>query len=325
MNDQNYEQSSAGIPNWHTYLNTRIEEEKEEAFPEDLYYEIIRDMLLQSENSEKAVSEAIDKFYKHYLAGFSRGDFGGRKPPEYEAGAELNSISTIVFETIAEIPFADPKQDILSCFLLGIAKNAADEFDKRDPQFVCYIWGIQTAAVSRWNAYHVSTGPGDYERPGVTEAVDIWLSTSALIAKLFQADLLGEYGPLWASADFRDALEKNVDDNLTTLPFKQAQILAAVNYITLAGEAFAKEAKDSSKTRSYELNAARWKLWASKFQEVSDKIGEDAGLGLKQRAKEAHNRMVELYPEAFGEDRRDMESWNTRIFDQLMGATHLAE
>ncbi|KAF5672782.1 hypothetical protein FHETE_3616 [Fusarium heterosporum] len=302
MNDQDHERSPVESPQWLTYLNTRIEEEKEEAFPEDLYYEIIRDMLLQSEDSEKAVSQAIDRFYKHYVAGFSRGNFGGREPPEYEAGAELNSISTIVFETIAEIPFADPKQDILSRFILGIAKNAADEFDEKNPQFVCYIWGIQTAAVGRWNAYHVSTGPGDYERPGVTEAIDIWLSTSALIAKLFQADLLGEYGPLWASADFRDALEERTDGDLTTLPFKRAQILAAADYISLSGEVFAREAKDSSKTRSYKLNAARWKSWAAKFQEVSDKIGEDVGLGLKQRAKEAHDRMVELYPEAFNLD-----------------------
>ncbi|KAM0342118.1 hypothetical protein ACHAPU_009732 [Fusarium lateritium] len=299
MNDRYHEQSSAEIPKWITYLNTRIEEEREEAFPEIVYYQIIRDMLLQSEDSDKAVSQAIERFYEHYVAGFSRESFGGRVFPEYEAGAELNSISVIVFETIAEIPYTDPKQEILSNFLLGIAKNAADEFDEKNPQFVCYIWGIQAAAVGRWNACHVNTGPWDYERPGVTETINVWLSTSALIAKLFQADLLGEYGPLWASADFRDALEKHADGDFTKLPFKHAQILAAADYILLAGVAFAKETKDSSKKRSYELNAVKWKSWASKFQEVSDKIGEDAGWDLKQRAKEAHDRMVELYPGAF--------------------------
>jgi hypothetical protein len=147
----------------------------------------------------------------------------------------------------------------------------------------------------------VNAGPLDYQGSGVTEAINTWISTSALIAKLFQANLLGEYGPLWVSADFKKAFEAQTDRDFTKLPLLQAQILAAANYILLAGEAFAKEAKESSKKRSYVLDASKWKLWASKLQEIADKVGEDAEFGLKHKAQEAHDKMVELYPEAFEE------------------------
>jgi hypothetical protein len=135
MDNQDHEQSSPESPKWLTHISTRIEEEKEEAAPQDHHYEIIRDMLLQSDYSDKAVFQAIERFYTQSIAGFSEEDFGGRQPPEYQAGNELNGIAMIVFETVAEIPFADPKQDILSRLLIGVAKNAADTFDKK----VCFL------------------------------------------------------------------------------------------------------------------------------------------------------------------------------------------
>lgn len=147
----------------------------------------------------------------------------------------------------------------------------------------------------------MNAGPLDYQGPGVTEAINTWISTAALIAKLFEANLLGEYGPLWVSADFKNAFEAQTDRDFIKLPLKQAKILAAANYILLAGEAFAKEAKESSKKRSYVLDASKWKLWASKLQEIADSVGENTEFYLKHKAQEAHDRMVKLYLEAFEE------------------------
>jgi hypothetical protein len=141
----------------------------------------------------------------------------------------------------------------------------------------------------------VNAGPLEYQGPGITEAINTWISTAALIAKLFQANLLGEYGPLWVSADFKKAFEAQMDRNFIELPLKQAKILAAANYILLAGEAFAKEAKESPKRRSYVLDASKWKLWASKLQEIANEVSEDAEFGLNHKAQEAHDKMVELY------------------------------
>lgn len=147
----------------------------------------------------------------------------------------------------------------------------------------------------------VNAGPLDYQGPGVTEAINTWISTAALIAKLFQANILGDYGPLWVSADFKKAFEAQMDRESIELPLKQAKILAAANYILLVGEAFAKEAKDSSKTRSYVLDALKWKLWATTLQEIADIVGENTEFDLKHKTQEAHDRMLELYPEAFEE------------------------
>jgi hypothetical protein len=125
------QQESSDSPTWLKYIEQMIEEEEDEIDSEAIYYEIVRDMLISEEDPDKAVSEAIQKFYDHYVAGFSGEDFGGREPPEYDAGGYLNSIAVIVFELVAKIPFTDPTQDMLSKFLIGIAKNGADMFDEK--------------------------------------------------------------------------------------------------------------------------------------------------------------------------------------------------
>jgi hypothetical protein len=75
-----------------------------------------------------------------------------------------------------------------------------------------------------------------------------------------------------------------------------------VNYILIAGEAFAKEAKTPSQKWHLELNAKKWRLWASKLREVADIVDKDAKWDLKERAQKAFNKMVALYPEAFQDE-----------------------
>ncbi|KAF9768116.1 hypothetical protein IL306_014631 [Fusarium sp. DS 682] len=299
MTDQ---QNTSDSPLWLRYIEEMIEEEEDEIDSESIYYEIVREMLLSKEDPDQAISKAIQRFYYHYVAGFSEEDFGGREPPEYDAGGYLNSIAVIVFELVTKIPFTDSKQDILSKFLIDFVKNAADEFDEKNPRFVYWSWGIHAAAVESWNACHIDAGRLDREGPAVDEAIDKWLSTTALIAKLYQVDLLGVYGPMWLSSDFKRAFETHTDGDYTKHPVRQAQILAAANYILLAGDAFAKDAKISCPERKYDLDAQKWKLWASKFQEVADTVDENARWDLKEKTQKAHDRMVELYPEAFSSE-----------------------
>ncbi|KAF5251233.1 hypothetical protein FANTH_3668 [Fusarium anthophilum] len=307
MTDQT---GSSDSSKWLKHIDGMIEEdedEENEIDSEAIYYKIVRDMLISEENPDNAVSGAIQKFYDYYIAGFSGEDFGGREPPEYDAGGTLNSIADIVFELVAKIPFTDLKQNILSNFLIGIAKNAADSFDEKDPRFVCWSWGIQAAAVERWNACHIDAGRLDREGPAIDEAIDRWLSTTALIAKLFQADLLGAYGPLWLSNDFIRAFKTHTDGDYTKHPVRQAQILAVANYIFLAGEALAQDAKIASPERRYDLDAENWKLWASKLKEVSDTVDENVRWDLKEKTRKAYEKMIELYPEPFSSDQKTGE------------------
>ncbi|KAF5020725.1 hypothetical protein F66182_7227 [Fusarium sp. NRRL 66182] len=283
--------ASSERPSWLVYVEERIEEEEDEIDSESPYYDIVRHLLLSSDDDDIAVPKAIQRFYDEYVDGFSGEDFGRRQPPEYGAGDSLNSMSVIVFELMEELPFTDPKQDRLAKFLIGLAKNAAPEFDKEaSNQSSC--WAIQAAAAERWNACH------DRDGPGPRQVINTWLGTTALLAKLFRADLLEKYGPLWASADFERAFETHTSGDVTKHPIRQAQILGTANYVLIAGEAFAEAAK-APQEKNQELDAAKWKLWASKLQEVADAVGEDAEWNLKHKAQEAHDKMVELYPEAF--------------------------
>jgi hypothetical protein len=159
-----------------------------------------------------------------------------------------------------------------------------------------------TSNIFTLTLYKVDAGRLDREGPAVDEAIDRWLSTSALIAKLFQADLLGDYGPLWLSHDFTRAFKTHTDGDYRKHPVRQAQILAVANYIFLAGEAFARDAKIASPERRYDLDAENWKLWALKLKEVSDTVNEEARWGLKEKSREAYEKMVKLYPEAFSSD-----------------------
>ncbi|KAJ4263540.1 hypothetical protein NW762_006359 [Fusarium torreyae] len=297
------QQAEAGItnerPSWLKYLEDSMEEEKDELYPRTAHWEIVRDLLLASEADDITVPKATQRLYDDYIAEFSD-ERCIRQPPEYGAGGVLNSISAIVFDMVTELTFTDPKHDTLSKFLISVAKNAATEFDIEHPRFVYHSWGIQVATRESWDAYHADSRPPGEEGPVVVKAIDTWLSVAALIAKLFQADLLEEYGPLWVRADFERAFETRTEGDVTKDPIRQAQILTTANYILLAGEAFAGEAKrPPPKERWYELNATKWKFWASKLQEVAETVGDDALGNLKHRAQEAHDKMVELYPEAF--------------------------
>jgi hypothetical protein len=114
--------------------------------------------------------------------------------------------------------------------------------------------------------------------------------------------LLDSDGPRWITDDFERAFESTTPGDVTSDIGRQAQVLALVNYILIAGEAFAKEAKTPSQKWHLELNAKKWRLWASKLREVADVVDEDAKWDLKERAQKAYNKMVELYPEVIQDE-----------------------
>ena len=117
-------------PPWLIHIEGRIAEENEQLDSGAIYFEIIRDLLLAPDSDDTAVTKAIKRFNEHYVAGFAGEDFGRRQPPEYDAGDILNEISMAVFETVGKVPFTDIRHDRLANFLIGIKRDAADEFGK---------------------------------------------------------------------------------------------------------------------------------------------------------------------------------------------------
>jgi hypothetical protein len=118
--------------------------------------------------------------------------------------------------------------------------------------------------------------------------------------------LLEENCPHWFANDFEEAFKPTAPGDVTIDIGRQAEVLALVNYILIAGEAFAKEAKEPQRWRLV-LNANKWRLWASKLRDVADVVDKNAKWDLKERAQKAYDKMVELYPEAFEDEQQDME------------------
>ena len=121
-----------------------------------------------------------------------------------------------------------------------------------------------------------------------------WLNISALISKLYRGGLLDTDGALWVSTDLQKALETEEDENMSSDAGRQAQALAAINHILIAGEVFAKDVKAASVEEDADSNVEKWKVWADRMKEIADTVDESARRNLKERAEEGHGKMVEL-------------------------------
>ena len=117
-------------PSWLIHVEDRIAEENEQFDSGAIYFEIIRDLLLAPDSDDTAVPKAIKRFNEHYVAGFAGENFGKRQPPEYAAGDILNEISIAVFEIVGKVSFTDIRHDRLANLLIGIKRDATDEFNK---------------------------------------------------------------------------------------------------------------------------------------------------------------------------------------------------
>jgi hypothetical protein len=137
------------------------------------------------------------------------------------------------------------------------------------------------------------------DHSAVEGAIHRWLNVASIIAQLYKADLLEDYGQMWIAHDFKRTFEERSDGDITKQPIKQAQVLAVVNYMLIAGEPFAQAAKAGKD----EMTAEKWRLWAEEMRKVADVVDESVRWDLKERARNASAMMVELYPEAF--ERKD--------------------
>ncbi|RGP77604.1 hypothetical protein FLONG3_4295 [Fusarium longipes] len=283
-------------PRWLIEIEKNIEEQLDEFASESPYYEIVRDLLLAPQDSDSAVSDAANKFFDLYTAD---AEHERREPPEYMAGLKLNSIADIAFETVRDVSYTSQEHDRLLNFLVAIKNGAAEEYDTEDPKFVYHGWGLEKAAREYWNPMHVDGTDIQLAKGSEDIWTEGWINTSAFVAKLYRASLLPENGPEWLTWDFEQAFEVLTKGDINSNAGRQAQVLAVINYILIAGEVFSKDAKTTDDGRKYELNAKKWKLWASKIQEIYENVNEDARWDLKARAQKAYDKMVELYPEAF--------------------------
>jgi hypothetical protein len=138
------------------------------------------------------------------------------------------------------------------------------------------------------------SAPVNLEGPGLEERAQVTLNTAALLAKLTQADILGVYGPSWATHDLRSAFEQEDKGDVTKHILKQAQVLAAANYILIAGDSLAKALTNRKFVDSRDITAEKWKTWTSKLQEMADSLDENTRWNIKEQLQRAHDKMGEI-------------------------------
>ncbi|KAI1068176.1 hypothetical protein LB507_004374 [Fusarium sp. FIESC RH6] len=293
MADQDAKQEP---PTWLSYIENSIEEEDDVYGSNAPYYEVIRDLLLDSSAQDEAVEQAIKRCCDQYTGEVdernARIDEDDPEPPqreEYNYNLLLGTMTALVFEMMGELPYLDTKTNTLSKFLVGLAKHAEDKPRKEKSG------DLISAVRETWHASHADNLPVDADGSNAEEVMHRWLNVASLIAQLFKADLLENFGSRWIAHDFTAALEKRRDGDVTKHPIKHAEVLAVVNYMLIAGEPFAEAAKAGKDG----MTAERWRLWAEEMKKVADVADGSVRWDLKERARKASDIMVELYPEAF--------------------------
>ncbi|SCV33274.1 uncharacterized protein FFB14_04424 [Fusarium fujikuroi] len=289
---------SSEVPSWLEFLNERIEEERDELFSESPSYEIIRNLLVASEDDNTAVSQAVTKFYDLYEAEADK----RVKWEDHGAGEYLNTIAIIAFDVAPKLWYKSWRHQRIAQFLIAIKNGAAEEYHEEYPRFAWIGWGLEAAASECWNAGHVDHYTAKNSKEHEDTWAGEWFSTSALISKLFQGGCLEDDGHHWIAHDLEKAFEVKTSGEVRTDAGRQAQVLAAVNHILLAGESFVEGAKNPLSKWKFQLNATKWKLWASKIKEVGETVDDNARWELKEKAQKAYEKMVELYPEAFSSE-----------------------
>lgn len=157
----NQRATAADSPAWLYWLEEQIKEEKYDYFGEPTFLEIVRDLLLAVDEDDSAITKAVDRFKKGYVAGFTGKDAEKRKAPEYDAGLYVHEVSYAVFGAASEIPFTDPKHDKLATFLITLRNSAATEFDLKVSCFI--VCGIDMLLTSE-RIRNSSTTAGDLKK-----------------------------------------------------------------------------------------------------------------------------------------------------------------
>ena len=131
MADQDAKQEP---PTWLSYIENSIEEEDDVYGSNAPYYEVIRDLLLDSSAQDEAVEQAIKRCCDQYTGEVdernARIDEDDPEPPqreEYNYNLLLGTMTALVFEMMGELPYLDTKTNTLSKFLVGLAKHAEDK------------------------------------------------------------------------------------------------------------------------------------------------------------------------------------------------------
>ncbi|KAM5349003.1 hypothetical protein ACJ41O_008826 [Fusarium nematophilum] len=254
---------------------------------------IVRDLLRAPGDEYAGVSHSVQAFYEHYKSKFGREASDGRRTFD---GWMLSETAQFAVGMVHEVALTEVELDRLVNFFVGIKNAAATDINDK----VSY--------------YSVNGRIAEEDLGGqtVAEAIVVWFRMSTFAAKIFQAGLADKEGPCWAfqACEFGFSKANKRYKGLDNIG-RQAQLVSIANYILIAGDAMARAAKAKPTHWWVEISPmtpAKWRFTAKKLKEVADTVDEDVGFDLKNKAQNAHERMVELWPQAFEPSRKKGKS-----------------
>ncbi|KAM5370903.1 hypothetical protein ACJZ2D_008336 [Fusarium nematophilum] len=305
-------QQSAACLLWEPYVEEKIKKEKSDPlYSSASYYRIVRDLLRAPGDEYAGVSHSVQAFYEHYKSKFGREASDGRRTFD---GWMLSETAQFAVGMVHEVALTEVELDRLVNFFVGIKNAAATDINDKDRKFTYHRHNLEQAVHFTLPDCRVNGRIAEEDLGGqtVAEAIVVWFRMSTFAAKIFQAGLADKEGPCWAfqACEFGFSKANKRYKGLDNIG-RQAQLVSIANYILIAGDAMARAAKAKPTHWWVEISPmtpAKWRFTAKKLKEVADTVDEDVGFDLKNKAQNAHERMVELWPQAFEPSRKKGKS-----------------
>ncbi|PCG90858.1 Protein of unknown function DUF3632 [Penicillium occitanis (nom. inval.)] len=276
-----------------------LDEQISESYEGDETYElanILKHLLAENGITPQETAQQIDSFYEDKFVP-SQPIF--QKEKSIGMINLLGALDELLCNLGRVLRYDDVRQDALIQVILELRKLPTRQVEIWGDECTVYkddpIFGVLVHEC--WNMYFVHR-----QTPGtpseVQESCDQYVNLSSFIARCTSAGLLvDKHGNEYKYSTFD--VSRGVEEEIPRGNIRNARILAAANYILLAGSGI-RNYCHSYPSDSDRGKSARdmWNLWKEKFVAIAE--GQDEDPEIKDATKKAHAIMVEL--DASGHD-----------------------
>jgi len=125
------------------------------------------------------------------------------------------------------------------------------------------------------------------------------------MARLLDLGILGGPELIWVFRDLEDGLGQpsiGRDGDRKEIIGWQCQAAVAAQYMLIAGHVIVEEIKFPTQKWVAPRTPETWKAWTAALEKIAGTSSEDAQWDLKSKARLAHDKMIRLWPDLFGDE-----------------------
>ncbi|WYZ36950.1 hypothetical protein EsH8_II_000456 [Colletotrichum jinshuiense] len=286
-------ESIAPVAPWIQHLDEELSQSQPDVLGNGLCLILRRLVLSTNDSAATDAAQQVDEYYcDHYLPSDPLLKLEDDKGME----AFLNTLYGLVFELACLVPYNHDLQQLLVNFVIELVKLPAKKVKIWNEECLVYtkepIFG--SVMEENWNARYPSDSIAS-DDPAAAESYKEWLNLSAFLARCIQSGRNDSFEnwSKYPGVDIPKGLEENHDQG----PRRKYLLLAALQYLLLAGEKlhseFISRHPDGSEKRRWGLG--KWQLWAGKLQEIAG--GQETDADVRQDAEKARRLMLLLEPQ----------------------------